>query len=237
MSESCESAEPETAFQDVVEVEGISKACGNGEEENDCGSNEQSNSAPLKPVKLPYFHRVLSKEDAALVGNCAPTPVNQTVFKQQESSASSKGASAWNSAGTWEEKNCTETAKDLFTKTIETASPFVSGDYTLTFDSIKDVSGNAQITHVRGKARYLYDFSCDIKFVVTKEKDAEYSSKATIKASEIINDSDWDDYAFTVEFKKSPADALLVRKALTGKDAKNWLKKICGDFEAKYKEL
>lgn len=224
------------------------------QEENDKNSEELSareNSSPNgkvndaggapKPVKLPYFHRVLSKEDQEILGNCAPTPITgnaaETVFKPQEAS-SNKGASAWNSAGTWEEKNCTEAAKKVFENVLEAASGFSSGGYYISVDSIKEVSGNAQITHVRGKARYLYDFSCNIKFVLSKagSPDAE-SAKATVKMSEIINDSDWDDYAFSVEFKKTPADSQLIKKALSGPDAKKWLKKLCVEFEAKYKEL
>ena len=61
----------------------------------------------LKPVKLPYFHRTLSEEDTQLIGSTAPKRIEPSADETQEDSKLST-SSKWNSAGTWEERDCSK---------------------------------------------------------------------------------------------------------------------------------
>ena len=49
-------------------------------------------------VKLPYFHRVLSKEDTELIGNIAPPKISEPIIDNNEEKKLSS-SSKWNSAG------------------------------------------------------------------------------------------------------------------------------------------
>ncbi|KAJ1427043.1 hypothetical protein B484DRAFT_397314, partial [Ochromonadaceae sp. CCMP2298] len=53
-----------------------------------------------KPVKLPYFHRKLSDQETALIGDITPKQIQA----QPESKLIS--GSVWNTANTWEERDC-----------------------------------------------------------------------------------------------------------------------------------
>ena len=49
-------------------------------------------------IKLPYFHRVLSKADTELIGNISPQKISETIIDNNEEKKLSS-SSKWNSAG------------------------------------------------------------------------------------------------------------------------------------------
>lgn len=56
--------------------------------------------------KLPYFHRTLSAEDDALLrASSRPTKLDDDAH--EGGSHASKAGSAWNAAGSWEERDVT----------------------------------------------------------------------------------------------------------------------------------
>eukprot|EP00428_Durinskia_dybowskii_P060637 CAMPEP_0170381708 /NCGR_PEP_ID=MMETSP0117_2-20130122/14554_1 /TAXON_ID=400756 /ORGANISM="Durinskia baltica, Strain CSIRO CS-38" /LENGTH=195 /DNA_ID=CAMNT_0010637299 /DNA_START=42 /DNA_END=629 /DNA_ORIENTATION=+ len=165
-----------------------------------------------KAVKLPYFHRTLSPEDTALIGDITPKPIQVAQTEQVKISS----GSAWNSANTWEERDCTKWALDklpqLFTGSEELPK---SNQYTVQINQLSNAQGTAQIAHVRGKARFIYELSFDLEFTVSSG-DKDYKGKVSV--SDVINDQ-LDDLELTASWTgASPPGAELaaVRNTVIG---------------------
>ena len=113
-----------------------------------------------------YFNRELSDADAKLLGDCKPKKINVGESPNSNSprlistSPPPNNTSAWNVAGTWEEKKFTNWAHEelrniieKYTKTIQ----FEKNIYKFSFNKVSTIEGEVYITHTRGKKLYLYD--------------------------------------------------------------------------------
>lgn len=168
---------------------------------------EESSASGPKPVKLPYFHRTLSPQDAALIGDIAPKPLSNTDNSSVTSSAKLSEGSAWNSAKTWEERDCTAAAKQLVKESFSAATDSANSK----FSNVQKVEGHASITHVRGRARYMYEWSLSVDFAVN-------GAQGTATVSDLINDL-LDDIEVEIKWK----GAAPTREA--AKEAKEALRK------------
>lgn len=196
-------------------------------------------------VKLPYFHRTLTPEEKALIGDITPKQIN-TKGKDGASTDSSVAVgtsgsgSAWNSAMTWEEKNCTSWATEkLPTLFCEEYSLGNLSNYDITIKSFSNAAGNAQITHVRGKARFMYELSFNLSFTAVSASGNEYSG--TVAVEDVINDQ-LDDIELGVTWTVSPpgAELLTIRNALlkggaNGGSLKRLIKERMVVFEADFR--
>lgn len=135
-----------------------------------------------KPVKLPYFHRTLSPADAALIGDTTPKPIT-TSTAQSDANRTVREASAWNAAQTWEERDCSTWGKNTMRELFGSED---AANGTITFSNPSKVEGHASITHVRGRARFLYEwgFSVDVSVVTSSNG----TVTMTVDAGEVIND-------------------------------------------------
>jgi len=117
--------------------------------------------------KTSYFHNELSEEAKTLIGDIAPkkldASVDTTTTTAEASSSTPSGASAWNKAGTWEEKDLTSWAKTTLQEQIEQAkyilpdsSPAPGAEVTVS--KVTTVDGHASCALARGKKRYIYEF-------------------------------------------------------------------------------
>jgi hypothetical protein len=193
-------------------------------------------------VKLPYFHRTLSEQDKSLIGDTTPKPISSESSSGKSTPAtSSSAASPWNGASTWEERNCTAWATNFITAMFSEESTFTAKYKDQSFDvainEAKNISGNAQITHSRGKVRYLYELSFDLGITMNKSTSTnEYT--ATLKVSDVINDL-LDDMELTVEWKKKPPSntASAFNSAAIGSDIKKFIISKVKIFETEYRKL
>ena len=189
--------------------------------------------------KLPYFHRQLSTEDSKLIGDITPKPISQTEVQQAEADAAKQG-SAWNAAQSWEEKDCSKWAhvelETVFGSALEVKAT-AGSPHTATLDCISDINSSAQKTHVRGKARYMYEFSFDMDFtVINSASGAVFSGK--LKVSDVINDQ-LDDIELDLSWsgdRPASQEMTMLRKLLLGKSIKDALKVRMAIFEESYKE-
>lgn len=188
--------------------------------------------------KLPYFHRQLSKEDSKLIGDITPKPISQAEARQVEADGAKQG-SAWNAAQSWEEKDCSKWAhvelESVFGSALEVQA--IATPHTVTLESISDINSSAQKTHVRGKARYMYEFSFDLDFtVINSDSGAVFNGK--LKVSDVINDQ-LDDMELDISWtgdRPASQEMTLLRKLLLGKLIKDALKVRMAIFEERYKE-
>ena len=123
--------------------------------------------------KTSYFHNELSEEAKRLIGDIAPKKIESAPSAPVEASESNKGTSAWNKAGTWEERDVAAWAKDSLKEQLEkviytlpASSPAPSAVVKMTKAK---VSGHASVAVVRGKKRFIYEMSVDLEWSFSHE--------------------------------------------------------------------
>eukprot|EP01038_Epipyxis_sp_PR26KG_P011497 gene11497-15401_t len=228
-----------------------------------------SEDAAPKPVKLPYFHRTLTPEDQALIGDITPKPITNGEVDNSASSINTQSAkisesSAWNSAKTWEERDCTAWAKSCLTDTIFKPDDKIddniaqvptlsinSTQYDITIQTIKKVEGNASITHSRGKARYLYEFSFEFNLKIREKNDNNASDnnakkkksfKSTVTVADVINDQ-LDDIEIEMNWTEgskpsSNADSIAIKNALIKEQIiKRFVQSKMKEFEEEFRKV
>lgn len=137
-----------------------------------------SKSEPFRGYKIvngkktSYFHNELSDEAKQLIGDIAPKKLASIAVAPAETD-DNKGTSAWNKAGTWEERDCTVWAKDSLkeqlekvTYTLPASSPAPTGVVQTTKAK---VSGHASVAMVRGKKRFIYEMSVQLEWSFSHE--------------------------------------------------------------------
>jgi len=138
---------------------------------------EFSKSEPVKGYKIvngkktSYFHNELSEDAKKLIGSIAPKKLDAAPAPTE---APKEGTSAWNKAGTWEERDVTAWAlESLKAKLLETtytlpeSSPAPGAVVTTTKAR---VDGHASVATVRGKKRYIYELSVTVDWKFEHEE-------------------------------------------------------------------
>jgi hypothetical protein len=190
-------------------------------------------------VKLPYFHRTLSEQDKALIGDITPKQIDSSVVEAVDSQGSTgklSTSSKWNAAMTWEERDCTVWAKDKVAELFVGGIALSSSGFEVEVTSAENIGGHAQIAHVRGKARYLYELNFDLQFHVVGGPD-EFNGR--LKVMEAANDQ-LEDLELDIAWDgKSPSGTAFstVKKLLVGSDMKAAIVGKIKDFEKAIREL
>ncbi len=235
--------------------------------------------AEEKQVKMPYFHRVLSPEDQALLDRNKPKRIDTESSATDAVDTSTAAAtavavtntklslaSAWNAAQSWEERDATKICHELLSMALEQShEAFHSSTLGLVTLGVyidetnnnvykKNIDGNASVTHVRGKARFMYELSFELKFKYIPQSatlspvvggdNKEYKGK--IKVIEATNDQPDDELDLSLEWVStsnggcgSPPGAAtaIARKALLGKVMRQGIRSALNAFESAFKEL
>eukprot|EP00980_Cylindrotheca_fusiformis_P009883 scaffold2189_cov116-Cylindrotheca_fusiformis.AAC.3 len=113
--------------------------------------------------KTSYFHNELSEEAKSLIGDIAPKKLDPSAAQAEAAPSTLKGASAWNKAGTWEEKITTQWATESLKKqvmqttfTLPESSPAPGALVSVT--NVKKLDGHSSVAVARGKMRFIYEF-------------------------------------------------------------------------------
>lgn len=123
--------------------------------------------------KTSYFHRELSEQEKAMIGDIAPKRIDADSENlenaPQKLQPAADGASAWNKAGTWEERDVTAWAKDTLKKslletsyTLPDSSPAPGAVVKVT--KVNKLDGHASYATVRSKKKYIYEFLIECKW-------------------------------------------------------------------------
>lgn len=147
------------------------------EKENNAKSTTSTKAAGSEEAKLrgykktadgkttSYFHTDIDDEAKRLIAEAGfgkPQKLDPTALEAEKKPAT---GSAWNTAGTFEEKNFTKWFQDKVRAGIPSDTlvdlPNELPCIQLTLDS---VYGDANIACTRGKVKYIHDISCDIKW-------------------------------------------------------------------------
>ena len=136
--------------------------------------------------KTSYFHNELSEEAKNLIGDIAPKKLEglETAMASTASNGPPNGASAWNKAGTWEEKDLTQWAKTTLQEHIEQAtyvlpdsSPAPGAEVTVT--KVTTIDGHASCALARGKKRYIYEFMVKLEWRLQGKNPESTSSSSS----------------------------------------------------------
>jgi len=133
--------------------------------------------------KTSFFNNELTEETKALIGDIAPKPINASAstapspIKHTESTGSN--ASAWNHAGTWEEKDTTDWCQENLTEMLSTLE-FSRSGLTAEVSEVKEVKGDASVVVIRAKKRYVFDLTGELHFTV-KDSDGAVKGKGHLK--------------------------------------------------------
>ena len=169
--------------------------------------------------KTSYFNNELDAQTKELIGDIAPKaiPVTAAAGAEAGSDAPKKidpvttagAGSAWNHAGTFEEKDMSVWARDRLTSLLQeaklgieatgTGDSILSGAIHLSVTSVKSCEGDAEIIVSRGKTRFMYDFDVKLEWEailtafpladgIGDEKDKKF--KGTLSISDVSPDSD-----------------------------------------------
>jgi len=141
-------------------------------EKKDCKIDENNESLRgykfVNGKKTSYFHHEQTDEEKRLIGDIAPKRVNLPPVNACTSTELNDDTSAWNTAGTWEERDITNWAVDTFSEQLMACTYTLPDSSTDPGALIKvtkvsmdkdNVSAHASIATVRGKKRYIYEFS------------------------------------------------------------------------------
>lgn len=150
---------------------------------NDDDSKLFTKSEPVRGYKVvngkktSYFHNELDEKSRALIGDIAPKKIeNPTANAATATAASKLGTSVWNTGGTWEERNVSEWAKKSLTELIlqtsyELPPSSPAPGAVVTVEKVSTLEGNASVAVVRGKMRFIYEYSCKLDWQLVEEGD------------------------------------------------------------------
>ncbi|EQC25395.1 hypothetical protein SDRG_16722 [Saprolegnia diclina VS20] len=155
---------------------------------------------------LPYFHREQSEHEKALIGDIAPKKIEEV-----EVVAPAHDGSAWNTAGTFEQRDFTKWAKGRLEELLSSVEVLHSST-TIRTKPVKDLKGDASVCVIRGKKRFLFDFEFTLEW-----ETVGLNAKGKLKCHDIGNDGD---YEMQCSYDKKPSDAIeaqAVHAAVTSK--------------------
>ena len=119
--------------------------------------------------KTSYFDNELDENTKQLIGDITPKMIDPNT---KQSKQTQDGSSAWNTAGTWEEKDVSNWAKEalqgllLSCKYVLPEGSPSPGSLALV-SKVTTLDGHASYATVRGKKRYIYEFSIIVKWTLT----------------------------------------------------------------------
>ncbi|CAD7976257.1 unnamed protein product [Amoebophrya sp. A25] len=118
-----------------------------------------------------YFHTDISDEAKKLIGDCKPQKIDAEQLKNSDQSKA-KAGSAWNQAGTFEERNYTkwfhEKVREEIPKNTDVELPNDLPDIVV---NVETISGDANIACTRGKVKYIHDTVVEVKWNFTTHDD------------------------------------------------------------------
>lgn len=113
-----------------------------------------------------------------------PSPSGGAAGASSTSSGAAHG-SAWNTAGTYEEKDVSKWASKELTSRLGELVADVEGHGVLLVDRVKDLEGNASIISNRGKVKRPFEYKWELEWVATLSDKASTSVKGVLAYAEV----------------------------------------------------
>ena len=98
----------------------------------------------------------------------SPKPIHIAAAPAVVSSTKAGSTSAWNSAGTWEDRDVTTKARQLMEGALGAVVVQLAADSTLRVGNVTRNSGTATLAFVRGQTRPGYEWSVSVEFRIVE---------------------------------------------------------------------
>jgi tetratricopeptide (TPR) repeat protein len=147
-----------------------------------------------------YFTRELPEHEKKMLGDIAPkrldestgtssiepAPLPSPAAATQQTKMGT--ASAWNQAGTWEEKDATSWCSSHLRSKLGSTT-LQEGSYMAAVKSVKQLTGDASVAITGGKKRYIFDFHCKLDFEIFNVDDEEVLCSGSLSLPDICSTS------------------------------------------------
>lgn len=139
-----------------------------------------------------YFTREQSTEEKTLIGDITPKRLDESptagpmLIDPTKSSDSKGNPSAWNQAGTWEEKDTSEWCRNHLIKRLKETRVDLGSLLGLVTD-VKDLSGDASVANVGGKKRYIFDFHGKVMIDIREADTEEVIASGSFKIPDLCS--------------------------------------------------
>lgn len=186
-----------------------------------------------------YFTKELSESEKAAIGCIKPKRLDEasdsTGSISRTVSASPTG-SAWNQAGTWEEKDTTAWCISQLRKRLEATT--VTSKLDADIVSIEDVTGHASVAIAGTKKRYIFDLHVKLKYEIKDPEQDKVVASGVIKLPDIDSSSHEELEVVFDSWTKSPGtnfkeQALDVRSSLA-KGLREGVQLFVSDFNDRF---
>ena len=143
--------------------------------------------------KTSYFDRshVIDAQTKALL-DAQKAPKRLSVGKAEPTEAEAEGSkagSAWNTGGTWEEKDQSAWAKETLEEQLKPLTADAEdGGVRASVTKVKDVDGTASVVATRGTLRHLFELKFGLEFKLTKLEEGSEEGKSLCKGSLTYHD-------------------------------------------------
>jgi tetratricopeptide (TPR) repeat protein len=188
-----------------------------------------------------YFTRELSEDEKQKLGDIAPKKLEPSGSSNVPTrlSTSTDGISrpsAWNKAGTWEEKDTTSWCNSQLRSRLEDVT--VTSKYNVEILSVEELTGDASVAIAGGKKRYIFDFHAKLKYELTKPDTGDKVASGILRLPDICSTSHEELEVIYDGWTKKPSThmekhALVSRNELSEvirAQIKNWVQ----DFNEQY---
>lgn len=141
------------------------------------------------------------KKKKRLIGDIAPKRIDPSATDTTSCATPQqlkKDVSAWNKAGTWEEKDVTAWAKEnlesqLLSATYNLPPSSPSPGSICKITKVKKCDGHASVATARGKRRYIYEFAVVLEWEMTLPQEMDVA-KGTMTFPDIDGTCDQGEY-------------------------------------------
>lgn len=155
-----------------------------------------------------YFNRELSEEEKKLLGTNAPKKL-ATANEAASVSPSAEGkgkASAWNQAGTWEEKNTSDwCSSHLRSELLSATAQLADEAHVGVVTKVDSLTGDASVAVVSGKKRYIFDFHVSLQYEIRDDSVDEVISSGSFNLPDINSGLHEELEVDVPAWKKSPS--------------------------------
>ena len=157
-----------------------------------------------------YKHRETKLPDSNVQHVKLPSTPSEENLNRKDSAGS-----AWNSAGTWEERDVLPKVRERIEDVVKRVSDRDFGSGVISVDRVKSVTGDASVGVIRGKARQFLDVKIEVAFRVRVGGD-ETAYKGTLILKDYSADAATEPVDVEVKFSDAARVPAHVRDAVRG---------------------
>ena len=194
-----------------------------------------------------YFSREQSLKEKELIGDITPQRLDvngESVstsgparLSPSAESGKAQSGSAWNKAGTWEEKNTTDWCSSQLKARLEESASAEGGCVSVVTE-IPEFSGDASVAVAGGKKRYIFDFHCKLNFNIRHSDSDEVIASGSFQLPDINSGSheelEINSYAWTTAPSEEYDEAAKNCRLSLITSVRESVKQFVCDFNAHY---